>query len=178
MLLILPALLLTGCVSTQIQSNKAADFSEKVDKLLLVVQTPTATKNYLLNFTASLKQQLTAQGVASQSYYVSDVALDPEKELAGAVTKYGPDALLIVSPRGGTISQRQFGQKSVSQLTLDRQLVLPGADSPVWRASTEIGSGMYQGSDISLGIDKTVKAVVAKMRADGLLPEGSGISGN
>jgi hypothetical protein len=107
-------------------------------------------------------------GVRSATMHVNEMDLDPEKHIADAIAKFGPDAVLVVRQAGGNIVVGTYGTNS--DLIIDMQFLVEKASKPFWHAKSEVTMltrNMYA-DDAATGA-KFASDTVERLRVDGLL---------
>ncbi|MDO9261667.1 MAG: hypothetical protein Q7U08_06980 [Flavobacteriaceae bacterium] len=142
LLLIGLSLLLSNCVTTKIQSNKAYSFNEKISKLYILVRGNDDSRSFYTSFTNDFEKTLNEKGIKYQKYYYDPLSLETEKDIQTKINYFEPNLIMIVNQTESrnTVNQNAFSFGSNSTNTggtFEVKLFKPNSDNPVWRAKLQ-----------------------------------------
>lgn len=155
---------LQSCVTSSIKTVKAQDFAQKIERPLFVYKPDNRTAEFYRSMIADLGQQLALHKVKPRFYKMPEVSLDPEADLKAFVSEGNPDCVVFVKFTGGVVSSQGWGISSISELSIEFDMVLPEKGEHVWKASARVS-----GSVDLAGGKRMSREVVKKMLADAVI---------
>ncbi len=160
---------LSSCVTTSIRSNKSLEYTEKLDKVFVLVKGTDFTNNTFKPFFTKLYASLKAKGVAGGSYYIEPLSLKTDEEIESLIDEANPKLVMIIEQeevRRFTSSPIRSGTGILrSGATFNIKITKFGSEKPIWRASLDA-----EGSHgITQAATKASRRVIEKLEADGLL---------
>jgi len=161
-MLSLGCLLLPGCTSVQLQSNKDESGLVKLKRLFVLVNHGEADKQpYSTDFAAALKATLTNEPVELEIVIASPLDLDT-KMYQKRIDAFRPTAVLVVTATGGVISE--YG--GYPTLIYDASLMTPDMEKRLWRARINNSGGTAL---MTRRMREMAEKIVQQLRRDGFL---------
>ncbi|MFA0961664.1 hypothetical protein AB9P05_07645 [Roseivirga sp. BDSF3-8] len=129
-------LLLSGCVSTNITSNKAPGYTGKIERLYIMVRGSDSAKPFFNSFNNSLSESLKSRGIETSYYYFDPLSLENEDDVMNKINEFGPNLVMMIQQTESRSTMNQYGWGSTNTGgTFDIKLLEPDSKSPVWRAN-------------------------------------------
>lgn len=169
-LIILIPFIFSSCVTTNITSNKAADFNEKISKLFITIRGSEKAKPFFNSFIKEVSDNLSQNGIPSKKHYFDPLSLETEKDVENKIADFGPNLIMVVNQTESrnTVNVNNTGWGGYGTNTggtFDVRIYKPGRENPVWRASLKADSW----SQLSETAKKSSILLLEKLTEDGLL---------
>lgn len=155
-----------------VQASEATpQFSGKVQSLLFVGTSAshpdTALGNKQALVAAEMRKLLKSAGVPVFAMGIRPGEADPSNAVAEAVARFGPSHVVHVSVPSGVVSvQRATGETIAARAYVVKTEVTDAKSKAViWTHTAQVEAGFFLGASNAA----VAEAVVARMRADGLL---------
>jgi len=166
LILVFTVILSAGCVTTQVTSNKAPGFTEKIDRLYVMVRGSDSAKPFFTSFTNALSLSLKSKGIETEYYYFDPLSLDSDEDIMKKVDEFEANILMVINQTESRNVSGQWGLITTNTGgTFNIRLFEPTSDSPIWRAKLE--------ADASFGLTESAKnaskKLIQKLEVDNLL---------
>ncbi|WP_157637967.1 hypothetical protein [Flexithrix dorotheae] len=149
-------ILLFGCVTTNITSNKSPGFNEKIRRLYVMERGSESAKLFFSSFNNYLGQSLKNRGVKTKFHHFEPLSLESEDDILQKVNEFGPNLLMVIQQTEGRATVNQYGWGTTNTgATFDIKLFKPDSKTPVWRANLKV--------DASFGLSESAKGSSDKL---------------
>ena len=157
--------LLGNCVTTNMQSDKSPDFTQKISKIYITVKTTGSSKMYMKAFAKYTLTALKTHNVEAAVHYFDPESSERANDILKKIKNYNPDVIMEVEQTESRMASGAHRNGTVTGATLDIKLYLPNKESPVWKGSLK--------ADGSLGLasaaQSSAKKIVQKLKVDGMI---------
>ncbi|MGM0589501.1 MAG: hypothetical protein ACQETE_13855 [Bacteroidota bacterium] len=170
--------LLSGCVSAEVTTNKAPDFDQKIDNVLVIMRGSSMADPFFSSMKSQMAQEFTTHGITSNIYITNpvpfgdnDLSLESEEEkmkqmkmeIEKQILLAGPDYIMFITQTlAKDMNQDLDTQRGgVYDIRLFSRLL----NKMVWRAKLDSYSGMGPSENARIGTEK----LFDKMQLDQLL---------
>lgn len=159
-------IILSGCVRTNITSNKSPDFTGKIERLYIMVRGSDGAKSFFNSFNNSLSQSLKSRGIETTYHYFDPLSLESDEDVAKKINEFGPNLLMMIqqTESRSTMNQNGWGSANTGG-TFDIKLLQPDSKSPVWRANL-IADASF---GLSVSARRSTEKLIEKLILDKLL---------
>ncbi|MDN5204619.1 hypothetical protein QQ008_24720 [Fulvivirgaceae bacterium BMA10] len=162
-------IILSGCISANITSNKAPDFNEKIGRLYIVVRGSDNAKHFFDSFNNYLDQSLKSKGVETSYHYFGPLSLESEEDVDNKIKEFGPKLLMTIqqTESRNTIHRHETSLTTTNTgASFDIRLIRPDSKSTMWRANLSSFASYGLSGSAKSSVDKLIE----KLTTDGLLP--------
>jgi len=147
----------------------------KIKRLYVLIGHQAAERSFAITLQKELSTTLGKSGVACgfQVYHRADELLNPwgTQSIVDTVDiqNFDPQAMLLVEEVATSWDVGLFN-RTITGITLDASLYLPGQDTRIWRASVEVSGNPLLGEVIGPGSMKGVaRKLASQLQKDGLI---------
>lgn len=158
----------SSCLTT-IRSNKSPDFNEKLKTVHVIMNMGKRASKFSDALQKKLKKEVTNYELKASFEEFSSLTLESKENFEKRINEMNVDALVIVGQTEGVLGSGTFGVIPMAVgLTLEVTVVVPGAETPIWKASIDSDSSMT-GLNVSTTAPTVARTLLGKMYADRMI---------
>lgn len=157
--------LLANCVTTNIESDKNPDFTQKVSKIYITVKVTGSSKAYMKAFTKYMLTALKTHDVESEVHFFDPESSERAKDIVKKIKTYDPDVIMSVQQTESRMASGAHRNGTVTGATLDIKLYLPTKNTHVWSGSLKAEGSL----GLASAAQSSAKKIVQKLKSDGMI---------
>lgn len=158
-------ILMANCVTTNIESNKNPDFTQKISKIYITVKVTGSSKAYMKAFTKYMLTTLKTHAVESEVHYFDPESTERAKDIVKKIKTYDPDVIMAVEQTESRMASGAHRNGTVTGATLDIKLYLPTKNTQVWSGSLKAEGSL----GLASAAQSSAKKIVQKLKSDGVI---------
>lgn len=164
-LVVLLIVLLTNCVTTNIQSDKSSDFTQKISKIYITVKAVGSSKMYMKALTKYTLMELKNHDVEATVHYFDPGSSERANDILKKIKNYNPDVIMELQQTEKRMASGAHRKGTETGATLDIKLYLPNKSVSVWSGSLKAEGSL----GLASAAQSSAKKIVQKLKSDGVI---------
>ncbi|MEP0547218.1 MAG: hypothetical protein ABJF88_09825 [Rhodothermales bacterium] len=165
-------LFMSGCVTTKIQSQRDASFSEEIQRVYVYSSVRMDEEELAEAFSQAIESKFGMRGVAVMGRVKDPLALETDDMITEDVIAFAPTVVLVLTQtEASTVRTTQGAGMGFTQseaAVYDASLYHPETKKRVWRAMISTSRDSFMTSQ-DAAAEKIAEKIVNKLIEDGLL---------
>ncbi len=148
---------LQSCVSSKLETNKDAEYTQKPRKIFLVISGSKDAKQFNTQLYNSLVRNFKKRNIVCDGFVRDPLSLQTEQDINNSINNFDPDALMVIK-----MTKVDMMNGGAGGGTFEISLIENKKKKTVWKGVLDV-TGPFNGTDV---VNSATKTIIKKLQDD------------